>query len=853
MSSVSFKNPYLLFIIIPLIIVVLIGFFIMEKKSRRNLKNIISLSLHLLICVLVTLASADMSILQAETKTDLYVIADVSYSNAEDEEKIDNYIKQINAQIDSKTSLGVICFGKNYEVLTPLGGSIKSVKNSRVDRSATDLEGALKYTNSLFSQDAIKRMILITDGVETDNSALNALEDLIKNDVYIDAIYLNEPLSYNEVQINQINYSSSVYLNHESSLKVFIQSSNNTDCKVKLINNNDEKSLQVKLTRGINVINFDLDTSTAGVFDYEVKIETPNDKIAENNSFLFRQEVVSKVKVLLVSDNTRDFSEINKLYSDDAEIDPYIGTYNVPTSIGELCKYDEIVLSNINLLQIENYEEFIFNLEAFVSLYGKSLVTFGATYANGDVSETLRRYNGMLPVQFEASDAKALALVIDCSSSMMEEDRLDRAKEGAIACLDLLSEKDYVTIIAFGENVKVVQPLTSASNKSTIIDAINAIDYSYATMMGAGLKSAYSQLRNVNLDDKQVIVLTDGQPHETQSELEKIVYDMNKDNIVSSFINISCREGESLLKSLAKFANGLYYYVGSSADLVNIILSSVANEVVNTKIEGDFNVNVRMPNDNSLTDISELPLINGYNYSRIKTSASTVLTVTYTNEDGGSREVPLYAYWEYGKGKVSSFTSNIGSNWTKDFRASEAGKSFLTSFISNSLPKERVSSPFLMEVTNNGFTSSVSVSVPQKSVGFIKMKVTSPQGNTEEKFLKYNNSSYYGIFTTNEKGLYRVSIEYYMQGKTVIDEQIFFFSYSKEYKEFVTKDESLLYKLTKNRGKVSTDVEYIMLGEEIENRYSLSLALPFLVIAMALFIIDIFVRKTKIKHFLIKK
>lgn len=875
MSNVSFSNPFYLLVFIPLVIVVIIGYFLIDKKSRKLPKNIISLVLHLIICVLISLSAADFSYLNTASQTDLYVLADVSSSNEENVDLIDSYINQISASCDNGTKMGLICYGKNFEVLTSLGGRIRSVKQSVVDKTATDLEGALRYTNSLFNSDSVKRIILISDSSQTDNNALNALDDLIKNNVYIDAIYLNNILDGYEAQINNVYYSKSVYLNQEDELKVSIQSSSNTSSKIFLYCNNSEvKALDVRLTKGINIINFPLDSSNKGIFNYEVRLEATLDTIQENNIMKFQQEVASKINVLLVSETTTDYLEINKLYSnlygeDNYQIDPYIGSdaslgktiQETPYSIVELCKYDEIVLSNINISQINKADEFTSSLNDFVSFYGKSLLTFGATYSTG--TNYMSKYNGLLPVQFEQSDAKALTIIVDSSYSMETDDRLKMAKEGAKACLDLLNEKDYVSIISFATDAKVIQPLTSINNKEEIIKAIDTIslDSSNSIFVGAsastnfnvGLNAAYSQLRNINIDDKQILFLTDGQPNDSEENIYKTLNNMKKDNIITSFINISCREGEDLLKDLIAVSGGTYYYVNQASEIVKIILTSVADKVANTKIEGDFNINIKEKNDDTIKDITSLSHILGYNYSRIKSSANTVLTVTYTNEEGGTREVPLYAYWSYGKGKVSCFTSNIGDNWTKEFRRSASGKQFLMNVVSNSLPLERNGSVFDTNIINNGFTSNINISISNNNDnGFVKVKVTSPSGKEEEKYLEYKNSLFSGVFTTNEVGLYKMNISYTSINVQVEDEQNFYFSYSKEYDKFTTKDESLLYKLTKDRGKVTDKVDYVLNNEEIINRSEHSLIIEFLITSIILFVIDIAIRKINFKSIIRK-
>jgi hypothetical protein len=97
-------------------------------------------------------------------------------------------------------------------------------------------------------------------------------------------------------------------------------------------------------------------------------------------------------------------------------------------------------------------------------------------------------------------------------------------------------------------------------------------------------------------------------------------------NIISSFINISNKSGESLLKNLANAGNGRYYYVENASSLVKVMLSSVTDDVADKKIEGATPLQIRKEDDPSLEGVTSLPDLMGYNFCRIKSDATTVLT-----------------------------------------------------------------------------------------------------------------------------------------------------------------------------------------------------------------------------------
>ena len=174
MRNISFDNPYWLLLAIPLLAALLIPYFISVSKDNRTKGWIASLIIHVIIIISVTLSAAGLIHTTVMTRTKVYVLADVSYSSSRNLDEIDRYIRQIEESLPSKSMMGVICFGKDTEILTSAGSEIKSVKNANVDDSGTDIAKALDFTSNLFGEGEIKRIVLITDGFDTTSDGSTA-------------------------------------------------------------------------------------------------------------------------------------------------------------------------------------------------------------------------------------------------------------------------------------------------------------------------------------------------------------------------------------------------------------------------------------------------------------------------------------------------------------------------------------------------------------------------------------------------------------------------------------------------------------------------------------------------------
>ena len=80
MINISFDNPLLLLLLIPMLALILVPYFIAIRKENKSRAGVIALALHIVIIILVVLAAAGMSNVTVITETELYVVADVSDS-----------------------------------------------------------------------------------------------------------------------------------------------------------------------------------------------------------------------------------------------------------------------------------------------------------------------------------------------------------------------------------------------------------------------------------------------------------------------------------------------------------------------------------------------------------------------------------------------------------------------------------------------------------------------------------------------------------------------------------------------------------------------------------------------------
>lgn len=870
MRNISFDNPWLLLLCIPFFAAILVPFFL-SFKGRKTKNVIVSLILHLLVSLLLVFSFAGMTLTTVITETNVYVLADVSYSANRNLDTIDAYVEELQHNLPANSKLGLVCFGKDYQLVSGMGEEIKSVKQANVDDTATDMISALNYTATLFEENVIKRIVIITDGKDTDTDAtgklITAIDNLHLQNIRVDAIYMdnNLPDQAKEVQINDVEYTQHTYVGREVTANVSLQSSYDGRAIVSLYQSTERiADKAVELTKGYNIVDFKMPTETAGTYDYEIRVEAEQDETTFNNRYCFTQEVSDKIKVLLIAPTQEDQAAVERIYGENVEMDAYINRADVPHTVEALSKYDEIVLSNTDVRTLHNTTAFIDSVDKVVSLFGKSFVTIGNTDIQNKADEAdLSKLEDMLPVRFGNSDQdpKLYGIVIDTSRSMQMASRLLMLKEAATQLLELLNPEDMVTVVTFSGDVTVLQAPTKAKNREAIAKLINDAKPSQGTYLGKGMQTAYELMKNLPYSEKQVVLISDGASYGLEpDDPVSVAGQMRAEGILTTVIDPRVTDEDSIkvLKNIAKagakngneadYAYENYYVIENEESVKDLIFNQVADDFTESVIHGYSVVNVKKIKDDVMQGVSSLPAVYGYVYSKAKASATTVLTTVYERESGNV-EAPIYAYWKYGNGKVASFTSTISGEWAQAWSESADATAFLTNVIRTNVPEERSDYPYSISIEYDGKYLDLEITpAVLNPYATAEVRLTLPNGESVEERLTFDSTKYFRRFEISDLGKYEIDVTYTYNNASSTSKTPFHVSYYAEHDRFAAFDASTLYSTIGNRGTVSEDTV-----PKLENdkgdvaTYEVSFTLPFMITAIVLYVADVIVRKLKWK------
>ena len=175
--------------------------------------------------------------------------------------------------------------------------------------------------------------------------------------------------------------------------------------------------------------------------------------------------------------------------------------------------------------------------------------------------------------------ATNLAIVIDRSGSMTGE-RIRMAREAAVTAVNMLSDRDVVSVIIFDHETEVLVPAQSAANKEAIIAKIRGVQVRGSTAIFAGVSLAQEELGKFLSKDRvnRIILLSDGQANvgpSSPDELGRLGVTLMKQGISATTIGLGLDYNEDLMTRLASKSDGNTYFCEGSSDLPRIFAAEL--------------------------------------------------------------------------------------------------------------------------------------------------------------------------------------------------------------------------------------------------------------------------------------
>jgi Ca-activated chloride channel homolog len=183
-----------------------------------------------------------------------------------------------------------------------------------------------------------------------------------------------------------------------------------------------------------------------------------------------------------------------------------------------------------------------------------------------------------------------VSIVLDKSGSM-EGEKLVRAKEAALLAVEMLGDRDIVSVVTYSDTVSVLVPATRVSERSYIRRRIESIFAGGSTALFAGVSKGADEVSKFLERNKvnRVILLSDGLANvgpDSPMALGSLGESLKRTRISVTTIGLGLGYNEDLMVALAERSDGNHAFVENYRDLTRIfqyefqdILSVVAQDV----------------------------------------------------------------------------------------------------------------------------------------------------------------------------------------------------------------------------------------------------------------------------------
>ena len=816
-----------------------------------------ALALRMVVFTLLILALAAPQAVRPNRGTSVIFVLDASDSISDaGRQTAKRYLQEAIRNRGEDDLVGLVVFGRDA-VVDFLPAELRELPTiySKPATDGTNIAAALRLASAMFPDGKNRRIVLLSDGNETEGNAQDAALVAATENIEIAVVPLETARHEAEVLVLETHAPSEVKIGEPFNLRVVIESRKAASGTLVIDRDGEPvKRVPVQLAPGKNAVVVPVRTDREGFHRYRVSLEASPDGDPRNNLGRFFVRVQGKPRVLLAEGGAPDPTRAleRALRANNLEV-TRVSPTTFPSRAEDLQNYDAILLHDLPATALS--PQMMLALQGAVRDTGIGFAMIGGehSFLPGGYYET--PIAEMLPVDLEVRQRKVfppatVVIIVDISGSMaVEEDgipKIQLAARAAIETLKLLRPQDQFGVIVSGTGVDWLAPIQKAANREAVIAQVSRM---YAGGGGIyvrpSLLFAESALTPIQTTTRHVILLADGDDCDEQEGCFQIAQRMRTLGITMSVVSLGRGKDVEFLKQLARVAGGNFYLTERARDLPRLFTADVSLMTRSAIEEGAFVPKVSA-GDELLQGIdwSRTPPLLAYNLTSDRPLARTLLR---THKDD-----PLLAVWQYGLGQSLAFTSDAKPKWAQRWVGWSEFAPFWTQLTRGILRKggkQRYETAVRLEggeaiVEMQAFTPQgepINGLTPKLTVG-------APSGETTELTLSMEGAGRYTAqFPLRGQGLYVLSTQGdFGTGRTTTLTTALAVPYPLEYR-FYRQNRPLLERIASlTGGRVAPEPTRAYDPPPAPQRFTRDLWTLALLLALMLLMVDITVRRVVI-------
>ncbi|MGB0059203.1 VWA domain-containing protein [Candidatus Binatus sp.] len=579
-------------------------------------------------------------------------------------------IANLKTAMAPNDQLGIVGFGRDARLLAPLTDPrLLGNFGDGIDGGATNIASALTAAESLFAPEADKRIVLLSDGNETEDSAMTEVPAMLEDGVRIFAA-APPPSATERIAVTNFYSPDTVRSDQRFAFRIGVESESQSPVAATLKLYRDDTAVggeSIVLRPGMNdfELPYRLEQPGAYLMSAEVSIAPP--RVALNTRVEAPISVTGAPRILIVS-NSMPESLVTALKLRNYKID-FVSPRSLSEHPADYLPYQLVILDDVPAGSLTPASQHALN--RYVADYGGGLVATGDTLreeslAGGDLEKAL-------PVKFvpqpppPSREPIAVYLCIDRSNSMSYDsrypavrdgERIRYAKQAAIALLRQLDDTDFAGVIAFDSQPYVLAHLQQLGDDRTELEnRIDRLQPGGGTDFKDALEIAEREILQSNIPVRQVILLTDGDTNRQYHDHDDLIAEFARQHIPVSTIRIGPDLANlELLQDFANATGGIFYRV-QDIEKLPLLLVGLTREAMNRRKSDRTTVAAGEPSAMlSGIGIKDIPPIDFFAATEAKDGAQVTLKV-----ERADKTAPLLASWQYGLGRAAIFAGDPDS------------------------------------------------------------------------------------------------------------------------------------------------------------------------------------------------
>jgi uncharacterized membrane protein/Mg-chelatase subunit ChlD len=634
------------------------------------------LTLRVLMIALVVLSLSGLSVENPTEQVNVMFVLDTSDSVGEaGREAALGFVQRSLKQMKPGDQAGLIVFGEDASVELALQPHTSVAKiDSTVPGQGTDMSHAIEVALAQFPAAGKKRIVVLSDGNETQGNSQEAALVAKSLGVEIWSVPLGTNQRLMDVQVDRVMVPARVNVSEPLDVRVVVSSQQATPAHLLLFRDQaliGERELELR--PGKNALVFSDTLEDPGLHRYEAVVNVVTDPLSENNRNVAFTDVVGKARVLVAYGEEGPPTELAQSLTTQGLAPELRRWTELPQALSEYLNYDAIVLDNapglgVSITKMEA-------IEKYVRDGGGGLIMLGGDRSFGPGGYYRTPVERALPVNMDVPakmtiPSLALMLVIDKSDSMggyigdagrggrqtQGTTKLELAKMASFSAITLLNPFDQVGLVAFNTDTEWIIPLTEAGDRERIGAKLSALAHSGGTDVYKGLVEGFQALAQVKAIKKHLILLSDGLT--PKADFEGLVRQMAQQRITVSTVALGEDADKWLMSQVADWGQGRYYFANDGESVPRIFTSETILVARTLVEEHTFSPSARQDHEILRgVELNALPPLRGYVLAYPKPAAEVLLV--------SDKADPVLAVWRYGLGRTAAFTSDLRGRWGK--------------------------------------------------------------------------------------------------------------------------------------------------------------------------------------------